>query len=99
MCANIKRCFSGIELSNCEIFHSNFQLDSEKYILISGKIYSPYGKPLVNAAIMINSIDERFVNSKKRCLGVIFSDNLGEYGVSLLKNPHISYEFKAYCSV
>ncbi|MBW6409472.1 carboxypeptidase regulatory-like domain-containing protein [Clostridium weizhouense] len=99
MCASVKKIISGKKIRKCKIINFNVIFPESEYILVTGKVLSPYKNPLANAAITIFSIDKRYCPAKKKYVGITFSDEHGIYGVSIPRNLGISYEFKAYSSI
>lgn len=96
MCAVIKKRICGKKLICCKVVTLNATFPESKYILIMGKVLSPFKKPLPNAAITVFSIDERYTPHRKKYIGLTFSDESGIYGMSVPRNLGVSYELKAY---
>ncbi|GAA0076325.1 hypothetical protein UT300005_07030 [Clostridium sp. CTA-5] len=98
MCC-LKKIISGQKLICCEVINMDVTLPKSDYILITGKVISPSKEPLCNAAITVFSIDDRCSPAEKKYVGITFSDEYGNYGVSISRNSEVSYEFKAYGSI
>lgn len=78
----------------------NFEEKTESYVLVKGEVLSPNKIPLKNAAITVTIIEKNIDGEViKSFLGVTFTDEKGEYGISLFFKAGISYEFKAYSAV
>lgn len=96
MCAVLKKRICGKKLICCKVVTLNATFPRSEYILITGKVLSPFNKPLANAAITVFSIDGRYTPHKKKYIGVTFSNEHGVYGMSIPRNLEVSYELKAY---
>lgn len=99
MCAVMKTRLCGKKLKCCKVVTLNYQLPESKYVLITGKVLSPFKKPLPNAAVVVFSIDENSFPYKKKYIGVTFTDRCGLYGFSVSSLNGVSYELKAYSNI
>lgn len=92
---------SKITLTGCQIIcsrivTSDVTLSQNAFILITGIVYSPIGKPLPHAAIEIRYIDNSHIPSTEKRLGVTFSLPDGSYGISIPRISGRQYKLIAY---
>ncbi|MDR5585911.1 MULTISPECIES: carboxypeptidase regulatory-like domain-containing protein [Clostridium] len=99
MCAVVREILCGKKLMHCNRVNIDSTFPKNDYILITGKVISPYKVPLPYAAIKVFSIDTRYSPTKKKYVGVTFSDEQGIYGISVPRYLEISYELKAYGAI
>ncbi|ADL05443.1 carboxypeptidase-like regulatory domain-containing protein [Lacrimispora saccharolytica] len=91
-------------LTGCQIICSgivtaDFNLSNHTYLLITGTVYSPTGKPLPNAAVEIRLVDDSLVPPDEKSLGVTFTLHDGSYGISLPRISGKQYKLIAYSPI
>ena len=92
-----------ITLTGCQIIctgivTADITLSNNSYILITGTVYSPTGKPLPNAAVEISFLDDSQIPPEEKILGVTFTLHDGSYGISLPRISGKQYKLIAYSS-
>lgn len=94
-----------IRRNNCVVVNSeslkedknniiNITLDTNKYSIIEGTVFSVDGIPCHGATIEVNEINK--YNNKKKLLGYVITDKNGEYQFSIQAICHMNYEVKVY---
>jgi len=94
-----KITFTGCQIICSGIVTADITLSNNAFILITGTVYSPTGKPLPNAAVEILLVDDSHIPSEEKTLGVTFTLQDGTYGISLPRISEKQYKLIAYSPV
>lgn len=94
-----KVTFTGCQIICSRIVTADITLSNNSYLLITGTVYSPTGKPLPNAAVEIRFVDDSQIPAEEKCLGVTFTLHDGSYGISLPRIGEKKYKLIAYSPV
>lgn len=94
-----KITLTGCQIICSKIMTADITLFDNTYLLITGTVYSPAGKPLPNAAVEIRFVDDSQTPPKEKCLGVTFTLHDGSYGISLPGIGEKQYKLIAYSPV
>ena len=91
-----KITFTGCQIICSGILTADVTLSNHSFILITGIVYSPTGKPLPNAAVEIRYVNDSHTPSIEKCLGVTFTLLDGSYGISMPRINGGQYKLIAY---
>ena len=94
-----KIMLTGCQIICSEIVTADITLSNNTYILVTGTVYSPTGKPLPNAAVEIRFVDDSRIPPEEKSLGVTFTLHDGSYGISLPRIGGKQYKLIAYSPV
>jgi len=94
-----KIIFTGCQIICSGVVTADITLSNNAFILITGTVYSPTGKPLPNAAVEILLVDDSHIPSEGKSLGVTFTLQDGTYGISLPRIGEKQYKLIAYSPV
>lgn len=82
------------DLNSRTKYNLNIILMSEKRVIIKGTVYNEKKQPSIGAVIEIIQID--YKKSIKDVLGYSYTDNKGEYTLSVEVSPKMFYEIGIY---
>lgn len=90
-----------IILTGCQIICSKIvtvdaTLLPNKYIFVTGIVYSPIGQPLAGAGVVVYLVDNTMLPPMEKRLGVTFTMEDGSYGISLPSVKCKEYKLVAY---
>jgi hypothetical protein len=94
-----KIILTGCQIICSKIVTADITLPVNAFIFVKGKVYSPTGKPLPNAAVEIRLIDNSQIPSIEKSLGVTFTERDGSYGISLPRISEKQYKLIPYSPV
>lgn len=93
--AVIKKVISGSTLSPGEPITINSKFEESEYTLIKGYV-SHNNKPVANAGVIITCIDKKTTPWTENVIGVVFTDENGIYGMSVMVIEKCEYRMDVY---